>query len=269
MYTRILVPVDGSTFSEQLIGPATLVARKTGAELALLRIVDGNDDHAQASRQVQQLAAPVGATALCESACAEGVAAAIRDEARRVPGTLVAMCSHGRSGAMQAVFGSTALQVLRAMGEPLVVYRPQLDGPRTLPRIGRIVLPLDGSELSESITPQAADLAKWLGARIVVVSVIEPASRFDARIPASDVQESGYVHARAREIRERYGIPDVGWEVLHGEPGVAIPGFVRSLGDAMLAMSTHGHTGLRGVMAGSVTAQCLRDAQVPVFVHLP
>lgn len=269
MYTRILVPVDGSTFSEQLIGPAALVARKTGAELALLRIVEHDDDHAQAQRQVQLLAAPLDARALCESASAEGVAAAIRDEARRVPGTLVAMCSHGRSGAMQAVFGSVALQVLRALGEPMVVYRPQLEGPRTLPRIGRIVLPLDGSELSESITPQAIELAKWLGARIVLVSVIEPASRFDPRVPAGDVQESGYVHARAREIKERYGMPDVGWEVLHGDPKVAIPSFVRSLGDAMLAMSTHGHTGLRGVVAGSVTAHCLRDAQVPVFVRLP
>lgn len=269
MYSRILVPVDGSDFSRQLIGPAAAVARGTGSELALLRIVERSDDHAQAAQQLQQLAAPLGAKALCESASAEGVAAAIRDEARRVPGTLVAMCSHGRSGAMQAVFGSVALQVLRALGEPMVVYRPSADGPPALSKVERIVLPLDGSALSESITPQAVELAKWLGARIVVVSVIEPASRLDAQVPAGDVQEAGYVHARAREIKERYGIKDVGWEVLHGEPGVAIPSFVRSLGDAMLAMSTHGHTGLRGMMAGSVTAQCLRDARVPVFVRLP
>jgi nucleotide-binding universal stress UspA family protein len=162
-----------------------------------------------------------------------------------------------------------ALQVLRALGEPMVVYRPSADGPPALSKVERIVLPLDGSALSESITPQAVELAKWLGARIVVVSVIEPASRLDAQVPAGDVQEAGYVHARAREIKERYGIKDVGWEVLHGDPGVAIPSFVRSLGDAMLAMSTHGHTGLRGMMAGSVTAQCLRDARVPVFVRLP
>lgn len=57
--------------------------------------------------------------------------------------------------------------------------------------------------------------------------------------------------------------------MLHGKPQEAIPSFVRSLGDAMLAMCTQGHSGLRAVMAGSVTAHCMREAQVPVFVRVP
>ena len=268
MYTRILVPVDGSKFSEQLIAPAAQVARATGAELALLRVVDRDDEHSAATHYVEALAAPVGAKALCMRAPAAGVAAAIRDEARRVAGTLVAMCSHGHSGAMQVLFGSVALQVLRELGEPLVVFRPHPDGPMALSKVNRVVLPLDGSALSESIIPQAAALAKWLGAKVVVVSVIDPSVQLDPNVPSGDVQESGYVRSRAREIADRHGVP-VGWEVLHGEPQEAIPPFVRGLGDAMLAMTTHGRTGLRGVMTGSVTAQCLRDARVPVFVRLP
>lgn len=268
MYKRLLVPVDGSTFAEQLIVPAAQVARNTKSELALLRVVDSTEDEAAARQYVEQLAAPHGATALCVPAQSEGVAAAIRDEVRRVPGTLVAMCSHGRSGALQAIFGSVALEVLRALGEPVVIFRPYPDGPVALSKVGRVVLPLDGSKLSESMMPQAAELAKWLGARVIVVSVIEPSIKIDPNVPASDVQESGYVRARAREMSERYGV-EVSWEVLHGDPKAAIPSFVRSLGDAMLAMCTHGHTGLRAVMAGSVTAHCLRDARVPVYVRLP
>jgi len=268
MYTRILVPVDGSKFSEQLIAPAAQVARATGAELALLRVAERDDEQAGAMRYVETLAAPVGAKALCVRASAAGVAAAIRDEARRVTGTLVAMCSHGHSGAMKAMFGSVALQVLRELGEPLVFFRPHPDGPMALRKVGRVVLPLDGSTTSESIIPQAAALAKWLGARVVVVSVIDPSVQLDPDVPSGDVQESGYVRSRARAIADRYGV-STGWEVLHGEPKEAIPAFVRSLGDAMLAMTTHGRTGLRGVMAGSVTAQCLRDARVPVFTRLP
>ncbi|GMV48007.1 MAG: universal stress protein [Pseudomonadota bacterium] len=268
MYTRILVPVDGSRFSEQLIAPAAQVARAAGAELTLLRVVAAADDAAAAASELEALAAPVAAKALCLPAPAEGVAAAIGDEARRVPGTLVAMCSHGRSGAMQALFGSVALQVLRSLGEPLVVFRPQADGPPALSRVGQIVLPLDGSELSETIVPQAAALAKWLGAKVVVVSVLEQSARPEPGVPASDVQEANYVRSKAREIAERWGVP-VSWEVLHGDAKQAIPDYVRGLGDAMLAMTTHGRTGLRSVLAGSVTAQCLRDAQVPVFTRLP
>lgn len=268
MVKRILVPVDGSRFSEQLIAPAAQIARATGTPLALLRVIERADEQAEAKRYVDALAVPAGAEGLCRQASTDGVAAAIGDEARRLPGTLVAMCSHGRSGAMQALFGSVALQVLRSLGEPLVVFRPQADGPPALSRVGQIVLPLDGSELSETIVPQAAALAKWLGAKVVVVSVLEQSARPEPGVPASDVQEANYVRSKAREIAERWGVP-VSWEVLHGDAKQAIPDYVRGLGDAMLAMTTHGRTGLRSVLAGSVTAQCLRDAQVPVFTRLP
>ena len=49
MYTRILVPVDGSLFAEQLITPASKVAQASGAELALLRVVERDDAQASAS----------------------------------------------------------------------------------------------------------------------------------------------------------------------------------------------------------------------------
>ncbi len=268
MYSRILVPIDGSTFSEQLIAPAAWVAGATGTGLALLRVVEKADEQEAASRYVEELAAGVGAKAICVLAPAAGVAAAIREEAQRVPATLLAICSHGRSGAMRAIFGSVAVEVLRGLGEPLIVFRPDAERPARPSRVGRVVLPLDGSAASESIEPQAAALAKWLGAKVVVVSVLDPSVRLDPSIPSGDVQESGYVQTHARDIAERYGVP-VGWEVLHGDPKEAIPQFVRGLGDAMLAMTTHGRTGLSSVMSGSVMAQCLRDAGVPVFTRLP
>lgn len=268
MYTRILVPVDGSTFSEQLIAPAAEVARATGAALTLLRVVDKADEQEAASRYVEELAARIGAKAICVLAPAAGVAAAICEEAQRVPATLVAICSHGRSGAMQTIFGSVALEVLRGLGEPLVVFRPDPEGPAAPSRVGRVVLPLDGSAASESIVPQAAALAKWLGATVMVVSVIDASVPLDPAIPSGDVQESSYVRTHAGDIADRYDVP-VSWEVLHGNPKEAIPQFVRSLGNAMLAMTTHGRTGLRSVVSGSVMAQCLRDAGVPIFTRLP
>lgn len=268
MYTRILVPVDGSEFSEKLIASAAQVARATGAAMALLRVAVRDDEQAAAQRYVEALAAPHGAQALWVRAPASGIAAAIRDEAKRVAGTLVVICSHGHSGAMQVIFGSVALEVLRELGEPMLVYRPVPDRPAAPSRVGRVVLPLDGSATSEAIVDQAAGFAKWLGAKIVVVSVISPELRVDANVPAGDVGEEGYVRSRARAIADRHGVA-VGWEVLHGEPGEAIPSFVRGLGDALLAMTTHGRTGLRGVLAGSVTAQCMRDAGVPVYTRLP
>lgn len=268
MYQRILVPLDGSGFSEQMIAPAAALAKATGSELMLLRGIDLDGDEAGALHYLETQGAPVGAKGVCVRAGTDTIATAIRDEARRVPGTLVAMCSHGHSGVARAVFGSVALQVLRELGEPLLALCPQQQGSAAPSKIARIVVPLDGSAASETIVPQAAALAKWLGARLIVVNVLEPAATRDANVASGDVLESAFVRSKAQEFEQCHGM-SVGWEVLHGDPKQAIPRFVRSLGDAMLAMTTHGRTGLRGVITGSVTAQCLRDSAVPVFTRLP
>jgi nucleotide-binding universal stress UspA family protein len=268
MYERILVPVDGSEFAEQMIPYAAALSRKTGAKLALLRIVSDASEQDQGRRQVGERAASIDAEALCVVAKGD-VAPAIRAEANKTPGTLVAMSSHGRSGAAEAIFGSVALDLIRSAKQPVVVYRPQgASAGLPIGKIGRVVLPLDGSPESESMIGDAVAFAKWIGARIIVVSVLDPTMRLDPGIPPSDVQESSYVHGRARDIAQKYGM-EAGWEVLHGDPKLAIPSFVQSLGDAMLAMTTHGRSALKTVVAGSVTAACLRDSGVPVLTRIP
>ncbi|HET8747000.1 MAG TPA: universal stress protein, partial [Ramlibacter sp.] len=176
MPTRILVPVDGSSFSNQILPLASTIARTTGAQLALYRAVEKTDQVAEAEGELRPLAETWGAQSLCTEA-PEGVAKAILREARRVPDTLVAITSHGRSGVMRAVLGSTALDVLRAGGEPMIVYRPGEQAPGSAAAGGaieRIFVPLDGSPLSESIIPEAVELARELKARVVVVSVVDP-----------------------------------------------------------------------------------------------
>lgn len=266
MYKRILVPVDGSRFSEQILPYVAAIARSTGAELLLMRGVEKQQEREEAARQVEELAGGLGAGSAC--VVTHDPAGAIVAEAARVPGTLIALCSHGRTGAMQAIFGSTALAILRASGAPLLVYRPDSVRPIAAPeRIDRIVLPLDGSAVSESMIEPAAALAKWLGARIEVVNVVDPSAA--AGTPAGDASESSYVHSRADAIAREHGVQTT-WEVLHGDPKKAIPSFVQGLGgSSLLAMATHGRAGLRSVLVGSVTTACLNEVDVPVFTKLP
>ena len=270
MYSRILVPVDGSDFSNQILPLVAAIVKQTGAQLALYRAVEKSEQQAETERELQALASVHGAQAV--SAQVRGdVAQAILDEAERVPGTLVAITSHGRSGVMRAVLGSTALNVLRAGGKPILVYRPgeaKGGGDAPLPPIGRVVVPLDGSALSESILPQAIELARWLGARLVMVSVIDAATTRASGVAQGDVMESSYVHAHAARIKADRGI-DVGWEVLHGDPAEAIPSFMRDWPNSMLAMTTHGRSALKSALVGSVTAAALREGGVPVFTRLP
>lgn len=270
MYTRILVPVDGSSFSNQILPLAGTIARTTGASLALFRAVARNDGLAEADDALRSLAVSCGAEAICTEVQGD-VAEAILQEAERVPGTLVAITSHGRSGVMRAVLGSTALNVLRTGRKPILVYRPREQAPGSAAAGGpieRIFVPLDGSPLSESIIPQAVELARELKARVVVVAVVEPARSGAPGLEGMDVLESNYVHSQATAITKAHGI-DAGWEILHGDPEKAIPEFVRNYPASMLAMTTRGRSAVTSALLGSVTAAALREGGVPVFTRLP
>ena len=269
MYARILVPLDGAQFSEEMIPHAAGLARKHGTTLTLLRVVEKEGDQPDAEAYVKALANGLSADGLCVAARAD-IADVIVEEARRVPGTLVAMTSHGRSGLMEAMLGSVALRVVRNSAAPVLVSRPSGAGGRggAPVKVTSIVLPLDGTPISESMAPQAAELAKWLDAELVVVSVSDPSASANDGIRAGDVMDSSYVHRRANEYATKYGVR-VSWEALHGKPAEAIVQFVDDRSDVILAMTTRGREALKAAFLGSVAAGCLRKAGVPVLMRMP
>lgn len=266
MYDRLLVPVDGSAFSEEVLPYALGMSRATGASLTLLRVVDGAHPQAHAAQYVSKLADELRAEGKCVTVSGD-VAATIVQEAERLPRTLVAMSSHGRAGILEAVLGSVALKLLRVGHRPVLVYRPrgaaQAERART-EKVESVVLPLDGNPLSEAMAPEAAGLARWLGARLVVVTVVDADVRSPAGVPRSDTMDSSYVRARATDLGRQYGL-QVGWEVLRGSAGEAIADFVANRPGVMLAMATRGNAALRTALLGSVTAGCLRRSGVPIL----
>ena len=269
MIERILVPLDGSKYSEEILPVAAGLARVPGTTLTLMRVVRKESEKAEAESWTEALAASVSAQPVCLVARAD-VADTILEEARQVPGTLVAMTSHGRSGVMEAMLGSVALRVVRGADAPVLVYRPlgEHERGRTPVKVTRIVLPLGGTQMSEAMAPQAAELAKRLDAELFVVSVLDPSVRVDAGVPAGDVMESSYVRARAGDYAARYGVR-VNWETLHGKPADAITRFIDGRKDVILAMATRGRRPIESAFLGSVTAGCLRTAGVPVLMRMP
>ena len=273
MYERILVTLDGSHYSEEIIAYAAGLAAAQGSALTLLRVVDKAADAPEAEGYLQRLAAAHGARGECAVAPGD-VADAILAQARQVPGTLVAMTSHGRSGLLQAMLGSVALRVVRASGgAPVLVYRPTGHaqvGAAAL-KVRSVVLPLDGTELSEAMIAPAGELAQRIGAELEIVGVVDPRQTSGRDAPDSDAMkglESGYVRNQARELAERYQVP-TDWEVLHGEPAEAIAGYLSGRRDVILAMATRGRSALQTALLGSVTAGCLSKAGVPVLMRVP
>ena len=173
MYDRILVPVDGSKFSEEVIPYARGIAQSTGARMALLRVVDKDVKRVEAQRYVETLAKDFGAEVITITSAGD-VSADILKEANRVPSTLVAITSHGRGGVLSVMLGSVARNLVRSGHAPVFVYRPggSPDGHLEPVRIRTVLLPLDGSSLAESAQDEAAALARALHANVVVVQVL-------------------------------------------------------------------------------------------------
>ena len=156
MFTSVLLPLDGSRLSEQAIDYAVEVAERFHAPVRLLYAyegmnqladtfarIDGDLDRGeweqmhrsteQAMARVQRYlddhvqrlsARGVQASATIADAAYGGAAAGvILEEARRVPGTVIVMTTHGRSGWRRALFGSTAQEVLEKAPVPVLLIR--------------------------------------------------------------------------------------------------------------------------------------------------
>ncbi|MGB6006866.1 universal stress protein [Castellaniella sp.] len=273
MYKRILVPLDGSPFSEEVIPYAAGLASVHGTELALLRIVDKMSDEDDAKDYIDSMASAHGATGLCLPSTGDA-AQAILGEAGNTPATLLAMTSRGRSGLMELMLGSVARRVVRGAGGPVLVYHPTgADGApaRAQVRLRSVVVPLDGSPLPEVMAHDAARFALWAGAGLEIVSAVQPVDASKVgEAPGREMPtlESGYVHSQAVALARQHGV-SVDWEVLHGEPVEAIADHVIHRGDVILAMVTRRKDALEAALLGSVTSGCLRRAGVPILMRLP
>lgn len=270
MQSRILVPLDGSAYSEEILPHAKGIARAAGAALTLLRVV-GEESKIPAAREyVEALARDLDAEGKV-SLSKTDVTSAILEEASRDPPALVAMSSHGRTGILEALVGSVALGVVRKSGQPILLCRPRGNSKGklgTVPKVERVVLPLNGSAFSESMIPAAVEMADSLKVHLVLVHVVSPDVKVPPGIPAGDVLETSYIRSTAQMIERTHGVqPD--WDVLHGDPGDAICRYLRGQRDAMLAMASRSRRGLGQIVFGSVAGECLRRSGAPILMLWP
>lgn len=141
----------------------------------------------------------------------------------------------------------------------------------------KILVPLDGSELAESVLMHAVPLAKLTDAEIVLFRVVSlPVSAYMAVAEpglAVDLRED--VDAEAKEylngIAAKLRAEGIKTSVYIGTGVVAesIHGYAKNIQADLIAMSTHGRGGLARLMIGSVADQLVRDSHLPVLLIRP
>ena len=137
----------------------------------------------------------------------------------------------------------------------------------------RVLVPLDGSPLAEAIVPFLSEIAGPLDMSIVLLRVLEPvpaAVAEGARHTFIDVSETRrqdamtYLASVASSLQAR-GIRTT-LEVRSGRPDREVVEAARDLKADLIAMSTHGRSGVGRLLFGSVAEQVLRHADVPLFI---
>lgn len=143
--SQALVPLDGSVFAEAAIPYATELAKLLNGSVVLVRVVPMpvvwasplagqpyptmeiiNEEEAEARAYLEEVATRVrqeGAHAQTILRV-DAVARAIVEESHLPGVAFVVMATHGRTGLNQALFGSTALEVMHRGTPPLLLVRP-------------------------------------------------------------------------------------------------------------------------------------------------
>jgi nucleotide-binding universal stress UspA family protein len=133
-----------------------------------------------------------------------------------------------------------------------------------------VVVPLDGSDLSESAVPFGRTLADACCAPLILMRVVPPADLLEAREPAE--REKAMTDATAYVsgfVVRSEGDSSVEALAYAGDPAGLIVDEARARPASLIVMSTHGRSGVGELVYGSVAGEVIRQAESPVLVIPP
>jgi nucleotide-binding universal stress UspA family protein len=263
MFKKILVPLDGSENAERALPWTRRYAAASRAMAVLVRVVqrvrstefrEAREYLLRMEKELNYAGIPAKTVVL-----AGGAAFEIAREARAEKADLILMTTRGTSGIGRWRTGGVTAQVMRLSPVPVLVVRSQTTL-RKQGHVRRVVVPLDGSAVAESVLPWAEKLAREHKSRLVLLHVrTRHAEEAERRLEALRAR-SGRL---ARELRER-GVRTT----VRVEDGDAAREILAAAGpEDLIAMTTHGYGGFKRWVFGSVAERVAREAAVPVFIH--
>ena len=136
----------------------------------------------------------------------------------------------------------------------------------------RALIPLDGSMVAESILPFILEVAGPLDMEVALLRVLVPVPPMTVEGTQVVIEDAGRLRAEAEEYLASIAAElrakgvRVTTAVRRGEPVAEILVGAREADADLIAMTTHGRSGLSRLLFGSVAAAVLSHAEVPVFL---
>jgi nucleotide-binding universal stress UspA family protein len=139
-----------------------------------------------------------------------------------------------------------------------------------------ILVPTDGSELSDKAVRHGIALASKIGAKLTVLTVTEPFAVFSVSPAMVEDTATSYAermgaHARAildgaAAAAQQAGVACETVQAEHAHPYDAIIQTAAAKGCDLIVMASHGRRGVAAVVLGSETVKVLTHSQIPVLV---
>lgn len=303
MFTRILVPLDGSELAEQSLPYVRLLASAAKIPVDLISVFGSvppglaepehglyetqiaasiHDKSVEYLDGIKATLSDTGAIVSC--AAHEGNPADhIINEAEKASNTLIVMATHGRSGIGRWMMGSVTDKVLHGTANPLLVTHSR-EGSAQSSEISlkNVIIPLDGSNLAEQILPHAVPLAQALRLNIILTRVTPSADeyyrfmdqamtssisseRYEDYATEADADATNYLdQVQARLAND--DVTQVETRLMRGSAADAILDLADGTPDSLVAMTTHGRSGIGRWVMGSVADRLVRHSGLPVLV---
>jgi len=290
----ILVPLDGSRLAEQVLSELQPFVTPAKTHLVLLRVVEPWAYAIASTRyappkpptRIRLLAEPKAYLARQQKQwqnlgyrvtahVVEGDAAqGILTTAQGMEVDWIAMTTHGRSGLARWALGSVAEHVLQGAEVPIFLARKEITSARE--RLHHILVPLDGSPLAEQALTEVQALAQQSHAKVTLLHVIQSLDAGNLKILFANEAEAEATFAEWCADAEKYLQQIAGqllsagiateWRAILGDPAPTIIQVATDEQVDLIAMTTHGRTGLQRSFYGSVANKVLRGASCPLHL---
>ena len=272
---KVLVPLDGSLLADTILNQLGRLLRRPETAVRFVTVLSeatveeakarGVDPFAVSLKHLELHAQPLGKAPADASwdVYVGDAATRILDDAKLERATLIAMATHGRSGIERWIRGSVAERVLRSSPVPVLVSNPR--GILSDIELHKILVPLDGSKISAGVLPHVRELALLYRAEVVLFHVIE---RRPAAYPAESLSltpEAAEAFLGAADERHA-GVKVRVRSVTGGAVAERVLEAATEEGANLVALTTHGRSGLSRWAYGSVAEQIVRHCPLPLLV---
>jgi nucleotide-binding universal stress UspA family protein len=295
MFQKILVPLDGSILAESVLPAVGSLASTLESSVTLIHVIEENppeaihnDRHLARPEEAEAYLAEIarnhfpGSTKVnthVHDAGVKDVAGSLSSHAAEYGSDLVVMCTHGRTGVREMLFGSIAQKVIAAGGRPVLLLRPVESAQPAEFQLRRILLPLDRESIHDDVLPFAIGLARAYQAELALLTIILTFGTLSGEQAAAstllpgttaallDIEEEAtreHLQGHLVELKD-HGL-SVSMGIARGDPASEIVAAGARWKADLLILATHRKAGLDAFWARSVAPNVARTAHQPLLL---